>query len=297
MPASPTRKTTRPRPLRALAKASPSSASSRSRPASGVRAASECEPSRPPPSRSASTSKARREPATPLSVSSPQIARLEEAGDEPRRRLGDEHAPGRRGRLQARGEVRGVADGGVVHAQVVADAADHHDARVDADAHAEIDAVRVGELLAQRLERALHAERSQHGAPRRVLERDRRAEDRHDAVAGELVHRALVAMDLVEQQREAAVHHRVQLLRTEALGDRRRIDQIGEEHGHVLALALERRARAQDALGEVLRCVGGGAPGAGVAVAGRAAAGRERCAAAVAEGAVGLDRRGAAGAA
>ena len=128
-------------------------------------------------------------------------------------------APGRRGSLQAGGEVGGIADRGVVHAQVVSDASDHDDARVDADPHLEIDVLRVRELLAQRRERTLDSERRQHRAPRRVLERDRSAEDRHDSVAGELVHRALVAVYLVEQQREAAVHQRVHLVDAQASGD------------------------------------------------------------------------------
>ena len=40
--------------------------------------------------------------------------------------------------LQASGQVRGVADGRVVHAQVVADRSDHHGARVDAHAQANV---------------------------------------------------------------------------------------------------------------------------------------------------------------
>ena len=60
---------------------------------------------------------------------------------------------------------------------------------------------------------------------------------------------------------EAAVHERVQLLRIDPLGDRREADDVGEEHRHVLALALDRGARAQDAVGEVLRRVRGGAAG------------------------------------
>jgi hypothetical protein len=40
--------------------------------------------------------------------------------------------------LQTRGEVGGVADGGVVHAQVVADLADHHRTGVQANAQSQL---------------------------------------------------------------------------------------------------------------------------------------------------------------
>ncbi len=69
------------------------------------------------------------------------VLELEEARDEPPDRLGDQDLPGIRERLEARGQVRGVAHGGVVHAQVVADATHDHRAGVDADPHLELDVV------------------------------------------------------------------------------------------------------------------------------------------------------------
>ena len=50
--------------------------------------------------------------------------------------------PGFGHRLHPRRDVRGVADGGVVHAEVVADPADHDRTRVDTDAQAQLRAVR-----------------------------------------------------------------------------------------------------------------------------------------------------------
>ena len=82
-----------------------------------------------------------------------------------------------------------------------------------------------------------------HGARRVVLVRDGRAEQRHDAVAGELVHRAFVAVHRLHQVAEAAVHDGVQVFRVETRRQRGEARDVGEEHGHLLALALEGAAR------------------------------------------------------
>jgi hypothetical protein len=52
---------------------------------------------------------------------------LDEALDQPQRLGGEPDAAGRRELLHARGQVRGLAHGGVVHPQIAADRA-HHDA-------------------------------------------------------------------------------------------------------------------------------------------------------------------------
>src|SRR5437016_5363454 len=88
-----------------------------------------------------------------------------------------------------------------------------------------------------------------------VLVRDRRPEERHDAVAGVLVHRALEAVHALGQQLEEAVDDPVPLLGIELLGELHRALHVGEEHGHLLALAFERAAGAEYLLGQVLRGV------------------------------------------
>ena len=74
-----------------------------------------------------------------------------------------------------------------------------------------------------------------------VLVRDRRAEERHDAVAGVLVDRALEAVHAVGEDLEEALEDRVPLLGVDLLGELHRALHVGEEHRHLLALALERR--------------------------------------------------------
>jgi hypothetical protein len=210
--------------------------------------------------------------------------------------LGDEHRARCRGRLQPCRQIGRIADRCVVHAQVVADVAHHHRAGVDPDPHAELEAARRVDLAAQRLDRGLHREPRHHGATRRVLERERGAEQRHHAVAGELVDDPLELVHLGEQRLHAALHPAVQILGIDALADRSEADRVGEQHRHDLALAFDRRALAKDAVCQVRRCVGERLRRRGVA--GRNGRGRsgDREAAAVAEARAGTQHSPAVGA-
>ena len=71
-----------------------------------------------------------------------------------------------------------------------------------------------------------------------VLVRDRRAEERHDAVAGELVDRALEAVDARGEDGEEAVHDRLPRLGVELLGQLHRALDVGEQDRDLLALAV-----------------------------------------------------------
>src|SRR6185369_4175029 len=132
-------------------------------------------------------------------------------------------------------------------------------------------------------------------ALRMVLMRDRRAEKRHDAVAGVLVDAAFVAMHAGRQQLEELVHDPVPGLGIDGLGERHRLLDVGEQHRDLLAFALDDSALAQDLLGEMPWCVrirgrgrglAGGMPAAGAelrtegerGVAVRAAKGERRAA-------------------
>src|SRR5207253_3759463 len=104
---------------------------------------------------------------------------------------------------------------------------------------------------------ALDAERRVDGAARAVLVRDRRAEERHDAVTRVLVDRALEAMYLGRDPLEAAVDDPVHLFGVELLGQARESRQISEEHRDLAALALQRRARLENLVRQMLRRVDG----------------------------------------
>ncbi len=144
----------------------------------------------------------------------------------------------------------------VVHAQIVADPADHHLARVQADAHAERDAVARAHLVGVFAHGVPQMQRRIAGPLRMILVGDRRAEQRHDAVAGVLVDRALEAMHPVGEDLEEAVEDLVPIFRVELLGQIHRALHVGEQHRHLLPLAFESGLRLQDLFGEVLGSVG-----------------------------------------
>jgi hypothetical protein len=84
-----------------------------------------------------------------------------------------------------------------------------------------------------------------------VLVRDGRTEERHDAVAGVLVDGPLKAMHSFREDREETVHDLVPLFGIYLLGQIHRALHVGEEHGHLLALAFEGAAGGEDLRGEV----------------------------------------------
>ena len=154
--------------------------------------------------------------------------------------------------LQPRRDIRRVADGGVVHAQVVADLADHDHARVQPDAQPQW---RLAVRHRTGIDAPANCQRRQNRAPRMILVRQRRAEQRHEAIAEELIDRALVAVHLGQRRFEERTEDRVHALGTRALGHLGRIGDVAEQHRDRLALAFEGAARAQDFLGQVSRCV------------------------------------------
>jgi hypothetical protein len=73
----------------------------------------------------------------------------------------------------------------------------------------------------------------------------RHAEDGHDRVADELLHRAAVALDDRLRRLEVARHHVAQALRVDALAERRRAGDVAEEDGHDLPHLADRRGVAE----------------------------------------------------
>jgi hypothetical protein len=65
---------------------------------------------------------------------------------------------------------------------------------------------------------------------------DRRAEDRHDRIADELLERAPVTLDRGAHPRQVRPHRGAELLRVATVAEPGRIDEVGEEHRHDLAL-------------------------------------------------------------
>jgi hypothetical protein len=112
-------------------------------------------------------------------------------------------------------------------------------------------------------ERPLDFERGVQRPAGMVLVGNGRSKERHDAVAGELVDGALPAVDGIPHELEGAVHDDMELFRVERAGQLGRALDVHEEDRDLLARAAQRAPFLQDALGEVVRGVGGGSAGRG----------------------------------
>jgi hypothetical protein len=84
----------------------------------------------------------------------------------------------------------------------------------------------------------------------------RRAEQRHDPVAHDLVDRALVAVDGLHHPLEHRVQELGGLLGVPVGQQLHRPLEVGEEEGDLLALAFEGALGSEDLLGEMFRGVG-----------------------------------------
>jgi hypothetical protein len=143
------------------------------------------------------------------------------------RALAHRHASRPRGALKPRGHVHRVAG----HRVGLAHRARQHLARVHAHAQLEVDAWRQPGV--DLLHRVLHPESGPDGALGVVLVGHGSAEQRHDVVADVLVDGAAVALDLVAQPQQRAVHLRLHLLGVQALGECGVSGQVREQHGHL----------------------------------------------------------------
>ena len=162
-------------------------------------------------------------------------------------RLGrDEDRPRHGHLLQARRQVGGLADGRVVHVQVAADGADDHLAGVHADPDVQRHARGPVDLLGVSFDRFLHSQcgvARPHGV---VLVGQRRAEERHDPVAHDLVHRALVAVDGLHHPLEHRVEELPRLLGVTVGQQLHRALQVGEEDRDLFALAFKGALGGED---------------------------------------------------
>jgi hypothetical protein len=148
--------------------------------------------------------------------------------------LADEHAVHRCGRLEASGGVDYVT--GRHPLALGRPRSEKHQclARVDSDPDLEV------VLLARPVS---DRERGTDGALRIVLVRNRRAEQGHDGVPDELLHRPAEALELVAEVLPVRRQQRANVLGVHPLGARREADEVGEEDGDDLALLAPRLGR------------------------------------------------------
>ncbi len=89
------------------------------------------------------------------------------------------------------------------------------------------------------------------GAPRRVLVRNRRSEQRHEPITAVLVDSAFEAMNFRADQLEAPLNDFMDLFGIKLLAERGVIREISEHDRHLPPLAFQCRPPAQDFLGKM----------------------------------------------
>jgi len=151
--------------------------------------------------------------------------------------------------------------------QVVVDGPHHDLTRVQPDADLHVQPLVPAQLFRVAADGLVHAHGCPAGAHRVVLVGERRAEERHDPIAHDLVHRALVAVHGFHHPLENRVEELARFLGVPVGEQLHRSLEVGEEDGDLLALALEGGARGQDLVGEMLGrvAVGGGVTLGGLA--------------------------------
>jgi len=194
--------------------------------------------------------------AEPLDRHRAERGDLDEALGQVQRLGGKPDAAGRRQLLHACRQVRRLAHGGVVHAEIAADRAHHDLSGVDADADLHLHALRVAQLIGVAPHDLLHPERGIARAHRVIFMGQRRAEERHDAVAHHLVHGTLVVVDGLHHAFEDRVEKLPRILGI-AVGEQfHRTLEVREEDRHLLTLTFQGGLGGQNLLSQVLGGVG-----------------------------------------
>ena len=164
-----------------------------------------------------------------------------------------ENRPRRRCLFHPRRQVGGLADRRVVHVQVVADRPHHDFARVES--HADLHRGMRARALGVAAQLIAHPERGVAGAYGMILVGNRGAEQRHDAVAQDLVDDPFEVMHGLDHQVEDRVEDLTRVLGVESREQLHRPSDVREEDRHLLALALDGRSRLEDLLDEMPRRV------------------------------------------
>jgi hypothetical protein len=175
-----------------------------------------------------------------LHLDEPPRHRLELSMDEPEGVGADQNLARLCQRLEACGDVRGVAHRSVLGLDRVADESEHSRSRVYADAEVEIEAVLGFDLTGVGHARFLDFEPGANGPLGVILVRDRGTEERQDRIAHQAGHRAAIARHRAVHEGKSAVHHVRPVFRIQLFGDRGRARDVGEKDGREPPLTLDR---------------------------------------------------------
>ena len=211
-----------------------------------------------------------------------EIARHEQAGCEPQRRVAHGDAAGRGKRIEPRRDVHGFAERERFRARVAAERAHHDGAGVDADARDDLGLARRAPALIDRRELGLDRERGADGALRVVFVRLGIPEVDEHAVAEILRDVALEALHGAGADALINRDQIAQIFGIDALAQLGRAHEIAEHRGELAPLARGGRGGLRGLAGDRLRARRRWRTGPGLPAALRAKArrGRKRGAAA-----------------
>ena len=148
--------------------------------------------------------------------------------------------------------MRRLADRGVIHVKVIADRPHHHLSGVQTDPNVDERALAPAQLLGVALDRLLHAQGGVTRPQAVVFESEGCSEQRHDSVAHHLVYGPLVTVDGLHHPFKHRIKDLAGLFGIAVGKQLHRALEVGEEHGHLLALALEGALRCEGLFCEVL---------------------------------------------
>jgi hypothetical protein len=114
-------------------------------------------------------------------------------------------------------------------------------AGVDPDAHLQGQTVTICEVRVQNGQSFAHPQGRPQGPGGVILVGGRHPEHRHHRIADELLDRPLLRLDLPAHGREVGAHDLLEVLGVQVLAQRGRPGDVGEQHGHELALLGLRR--------------------------------------------------------
>ena len=151
-----------------------------------------------------------------------------------------EHRAGLGRRLEPRGGVDRVAEGGVLDARTGSDRSQHHRPRRDADPDAEtVDAPAALDLACIGSHLVDDPQAGSHRPFGVVLVGDRGSEECEHPVAGEILHAAAEPLDLEDDPRDRLADDELHLFGLEPLAEGRGADEVREHGRDDLALLAE----------------------------------------------------------
>ena len=142
--------------------------------------------------------------------------------------------------LEPRAEIYDVAHDGVGDAELRPHVADIHDATRDADPDSDRRPAAFAECVLEAGYRIDHAQSGSDGVVRMFVVVEWGAPKSHDRIAHVLVYGAAMLLDDAGDRCQEFVHEPCQLARIEIFRKSCEAAHVGEQHGHVAAVAFER---------------------------------------------------------